>query len=102
MASQTKQRQGKYSPPSIPQASHLDQLSYNYQNQQLVSNTAVQEHESQKSMYKIFYMSGPVMNANHTISGGPTSLQGSMNPNANLFIPRVVYTQQPQQVLMSS
>ena len=99
MASQAKQYQGKHS-TSIPQTSHLDQFSYNYQNQQLLSNTTIQENESQKSMYKVFYMSGPIMN--HAINGGPTALQGSMNPNANLFIPRVVYTQNPPQVLMSN
>ena len=46
-------------------------------------------------------MNGPLVNVNHTVNGGNnngSTLQASMNPNANLFVPRVIYTQHPQQV----
>ena len=98
MASQPTQHQGKLSPAQ--QASQIDQLPYNYHNQMLQSTAVIQKPEP-RSVYKVFYMNGPLVNVNHTVNGGNnngSTLQASMNPNANLFVPRVIYTQHPQQV----
>ena len=98
MASQPTQHQGKLSPTQ--QVPHIDQLSYNYHNQVLQSTAVIQKPEP-RSIYKVFYMNGPLVNVNHTVSGGNnngSTLQASMNPNANLFVPRVIYSQHPQQV----
>ena len=35
---------------------------------------------------------------NDCIRGGPTSIQGSMNPNANHFVPRIAKVQHVMQV----
>ena len=98
MASQPTQHQGKLSPAQ--QVPHIDHLPYNYHNQLLQSTTGIQKPEP-RSVYKVFYMNGPLVNVNPTVTGSNnngSTLQASMNPNANLFVPRVIYTQHPQQV----
>ena len=100
MASQAKPHQGKHS-SSIPGESRFDQFSYNNENESF-SNTTLNEKDSQTHTYKVFYMNGPIMNANVVVNGSSngltTQLQGSINPNANFFIPHLIYTQHPQQV----
>ena len=99
MASQPTQHQGKLSPPQ--QVPHIsDHLPYNYHNQVLQSTAVIQKPEP-RSVYKVFYMNGPLVNVNPTVTGSNnngSTLQASMNPNATLFVPRVIYTQHPQQV----
>jgi hypothetical protein len=87
--------------PGISKHIELCHFSCNYQ-QNVAPSTLVQEKEQQKTAYNVLYMSGPLVDTkqciNDTNNRGINLVQGSMNPNANFFVPRVVYGQCAQQV----
>ena len=87
--------------PGISNHIELSHFSCNYQ-QNVAPSTLVQENEQQKRAYNVLYMSGPLVDTKQYINdrsnSGINLVHGSMNPNANFFVPRVVYGQCAQQV----
>ena len=99
--SQLKKDHGKLL-PCISNPSALSQYTCDSQSNIGGLDTLEQENDQQKMMYNVLYMAGPLVGKKQFISDknncGVRSLEGSMNPNANFFVPRAVYEQNAQQV----
>ena len=89
--------------PGISKNIELSHFSCNFPRNATPSSTLVQENEQQKTAYNVLYMSGPLVDTNQCINdrsnNGINLVHGSMNPNANFFVPRVVFGQGALQVV---
>ena len=87
--SQVKKDYGKLL-PGISNHDELSHFSCNYQ-QNVAPGTLVQENEQHKTAYNVLYMGGPLVDTKQCIIdrsiSGINLVQGSMNPNANFFVP---------------